>query len=208
LLLYQFGLGRYGCVAQTDAPLWAVNFMKSAWQNLFWGPFSRYGLGIAAATFLIDQAHKWWMLLRVGMREGERIAVTSFFDWYYVLNKGVSYSFLTGSDGRWQLALAVFAAISAVLLTVWLARGVENRLAAAGVGLIIGGALGNGLDRLTLGGVADFFSLHAYGFYWYIFNIADIAIVAGVAGLLYESVYTDWIRKADPAATKPTQTDR
>jgi signal peptidase II len=178
------------------------------WQNLFWGPLSRFGLWIAALTFVLDQAHKWWMLLRVGMREGERITVTSFFDWYYVLNKGVSYSFLTGSDGRWQLTLAAFAAVAALLLAVWLARGVDNRLAAAGVGLIIGGALGNGLDRLTLGGVADFFSLHAFGYYWYIFNIADIAIVAGVAGLLYESFYPGGLAKADPVATKPTQTER
>jgi signal peptidase II len=54
--------------------------------------------------------------------------------------------------------------------------------------LIIGGALGNGLDRLLIGGVADFFSLHAFGFYWYVFNIADVAIVAGVALLLYDSL--------------------
>jgi signal peptidase II len=208
LLLYHYDFGQYVCAALIYAQQWAVDVMNSTWQNLLWGPFSRYGLAIAAATFVIDQAHKWWMLLRVGMREGERITVTPFFDWYYVLNKGVSYSFLTGSDGRWQLALAAFAAVSAVLLTVWLARGVENRLAAAGVGLIIGGALGNGLDRLTLGGVADFFSLHAFGFYWYIFNVADIAIVAGVVGLLYESFYPDGLTKADPAATKPTQTDR
>jgi signal peptidase II len=182
--------------------------MSTTWHHLFWGPFSRFGLGLAAATFVLDQVHKWWMLLRVGMREGERITVTSFFDWYYVLNKGVSYSFLTGSDGRWQYALAAFAVVAAALLAVWLARGVDNRLAAAGVGLIIGGALGNGLDRLTLGGVADFFSLHAFGYYWYIFNVADIAIVAGVAGLLYESFYPGGLIEADPAATKPTQTDR
>ena len=58
---------------------------------------------------------------------------------------------------------------------------------AASLGLIIGGALGNAIDRLLLGGVADFFSLHAFGFYWYVFNIADVAIVAGVVGLLYDS---------------------
>jgi signal peptidase II len=56
-----------------------------------------------------------------------------------------------------------------------------------GIGLIIGGAIGNAIDRVLIGGVADFFSLHAFGFYWYVFNIADVAIVAGVAALLYES---------------------
>ena len=58
---------------------------------------------------------------------------------------------------------------------------------AVSLALIIGGAIGNAIDRLRIGGVADFFSLHAYGYYWYVFNIADVAIVAGVAGLLYES---------------------
>jgi signal peptidase II len=182
--------------------------MTGLLKKLLWGPFSRLGLGLAAATFVADQAHKWWMLLWVGMREGDRITVLPFFDWYYVLNKGVSYSLLTGSNARWQWALAAFAAVASMLLAVWLARGVENALGAAGIGLIIGGALGNGLDRLTLGGVADFFSLHAYGYYWYIFNIADVAIVAGVVGLLYESFYPVGRANAQAAATKPTQSER
>ncbi len=181
--------------------------MTSVMTTWLWGMFSRLGFGFAAATFLVDQAHKWWMVLRVGMREGDRITVTPFFDWHYVLNKGVSYSFLSGSDARWQLALAAFAAVASFLLAVWLARGVDNWLAAASVGMIIGGALGNGLDRLTLGGVADFFSLHAFGFYWYVFNIADVAIVAGVVGLLYESLYPDGSINSGPSATKPTQSD-
>jgi signal peptidase II len=60
---------------------------------------------------------------------------------------------------------------------------------AVGLALIIGGAIGNAIDRLRIGGVADFFSLHIYGFYWYVFNIADVAIVAGVVVLLYESLW-------------------
>ena len=72
-------------------------------------------------------------------------------------------------------------------MAVWLARGVTERLVAASLGLIMGGAAGNAIDRLVLGGVADFFSLHAFGFYWYVFNVADAAIVAGVLGLLYNS---------------------
>ena len=157
-------------------------------RRYFWGPWSRRGLGIAAAVFVLDQVHKWWMLLVVGIRTKERVTVTPFLDFVYVLNQGVSYSFLTGSSQTWQNALAVFAVVASLALTVWLARGVENKLAAVSVGLIIGGALGNGLDRVTLGGVADFFSLHAFGYYWYVFNVADVAIVAGVVGLLYESL--------------------
>ena len=73
-------------------------------------------------------------------------------------------------------------------MAVWLARGVTTKLVAASLGLIMGGAASNAIDRLSLGGVADFFSLHAFGFYWYVFNIADVAIVAGVIGLLYDSL--------------------
>jgi signal peptidase II len=72
-------------------------------------------------------------------------------------------------------------------MAIWLAYGVTDRLVAASFGLIMGGAAGNAIDRLILGGVADFFSLHAFDFYWYVFNIADAAIVAGVCGLLYDS---------------------
>jgi signal peptidase II len=62
---------------------------------------------------------------------------------------------------------------------------------AVGLALIIGGAIGNGIDRIRLGGVADFFSLHAFGYHWYVFNIADVAIVAGVIALLYESFFNE-----------------
>lgn len=159
-----------------------------------WGPMSRLGLSVAALTFCLDQAHKWWMLLGLDIRGKGRIVAAPFLDFVYVLNQGVSYSLLTGSSQRWQFILASFAVLASVALAAWLARGIDNRLAAVAVGLIMGGALGNGLDRLTLGGVADFFSLHAFGYSWYVFNIADVAIVAGVAALLYESLW--------PAATR------
>ena len=172
---------------------------------LFWGRYSRLGLMVAAATFVVDQADKWWMLLVYDIRAKGRVAATPFLDLVFVLNQGVSYSFLTGSGVRWQYALAAFAGVASLALAVWLARGITNTLGAASVGLIIGGALGNGLDRLTLGGVADFFSLHAFGFYWYVFNIADVAIVAGVIGLLYESLVLGGRTPAAGGATKSTQ---
>jgi signal peptidase II len=70
---------------------------------------------------------------------------------------------------------------------IWIVRGGGSRLMALSLALIIGGATGNGIDRVTLGGVADFFLLHAWGYNWYVFNIADVAIVAGVLGLLYDA---------------------
>jgi signal peptidase II len=128
------------------------------------------------------------MLLVYRIEEKGRVAVTPFLDLIYVKNLGVSYGLFL-QESRWgQWLLAGFAALAVLGMAVWLARGVTERLVAVSLGFIIGGAISNAIDRLVLGGVADFFSLHAYGFYWYVFNIADAAIVAGVGGLLYDSL--------------------
>ncbi len=152
-----------------------------------WGPYSALALKIAAVTFVVDQAHKWWMLLIYRIEEKGRVTITSFFDLVFVKNTGISYSMLDQSSYDWQLVLALFAVVASAALWAWLAGAGTGRVMAWALGLIIGGALGNGLDRVLIGGVADFFSLHAYGFYWYVFNIADVAIVAGVVLLLYDS---------------------
>jgi signal peptidase II len=83
-------------------------------------------------------------------------------------------------------------------MAIWLAYGVTEKLIAASLGLIMGGAAGNAVDRVVLGGVADFFSLHAFGYYWYVFNIADAAIVVGVGGLLYDSLCPSRNRASKP----------
>lgn len=150
-------------------------------------PFVRLGWIVALAVFLLDQAHKWWMILGYGIESKGRVSVLPFFDLVYVINKGVSFGSFSGDSFRWQVALALFAVGVAVALTIWLGTGVNTKLLASSVGMLIGGALGNAVDRVRLGGVADFFLLHAYGYSWYVFNIADVAIVAAVAGLLYES---------------------
>jgi signal peptidase II len=161
---------------------------SSSAKGWLWGPYSRLGLGVLLVTLALDQAHKWWMLKVYGIQEGQRIAVTPFFDWAYVKNTGISYSLFDQDGLAGQLMLAGFGFLATLALWIWLARGATGRLLAVSLGLIMGGAIGNAIDRLVLGGVADFFSLHAFGFYWYVFNIADVAIVAGVIGLLYESL--------------------
>jgi len=149
------------------------------------------GLGVAFVTLFADQLHKWWMINVYGIKLGEeRIAVTPFMDFVYVINKGISYGLFAQSDQAGQYVLSLFSGVAALALTIWLAKAQHTRVAAIGIGLIAGGAIGNGIDRLHLGGVADFIQLHAYGFYWYIFNIADVAIVAGVVALLYDSLIT------------------
>ncbi|MBX9682680.1 MAG: signal peptidase II [Hyphomicrobium sp.] len=162
-----------------------ANAKANGW---LWGRWSGLALAIIAATAIIDQAHKWWMLSVYDIAAKGRVEITPFFDLVFVKNTGVSYSMFSSDSFEGQLMLAGFAAFVSLAMWVWLARAGNSRLMAWSLGLIIGGAIGNAIDRLTLGGVADFFSLHAFGFYWYVFNIADMAIVAGVAGLLYDSI--------------------
>ena len=159
----------------------------SAPRGWVWGPLSRLGLATALVTLALDQANKWWMLDIYRIGERGRVAITPFLDFLYVKNIGISYSLFGQASYEGQLMLASFGVLATCALWAWLARGGTGRLMAVSLGLIMGGAIGNAIDRVRLGGVADFFSLHAFGFYWYVFNIADVAIVAGVAGLLYDS---------------------
>jgi signal peptidase II len=160
---------------------------RQAAQSWVWGAYSRLALSVALTTAVLDQAHKWWMILVYKIEERGRVVVMPLLDFVYVLNTGISYSLLDGKEYGWQLALAAFALVASVALWVWIARAATGWLMAVSVALIIGGAVGNGIDRVTLGGVADFFLLHWQGYSWYVFNIADVAIVAGVIGLLYDS---------------------
>ena len=161
--------------------------IQTTQKSWVWGEWSRLGLTVALATCLIDQAHKWWMLEVYRIQDKGRVTVTPFLDLVYAKNVGISYGMMPGWLGPW--ALFTFAILASIGLYLWLVRGPTTRLIAWSLGLIIGGAIGNAIDRLVLGGVADFFSLHAFGFYWYVFNIADAAIVAGVTGLLYDSIW-------------------
>ena len=128
------------------------------------------------------------MLEVYGIADRGRVAVTPFLDLVFVKNIGISYSMFDQESYSGQIMLAAFGVAAAIALWIWLSRGTTGRLLAVSLGLIMGGAIGNAIDRVVLGGVADFFSLHAFGFYWYVFNIADVAIVAGVIGLLYDSL--------------------
>ncbi len=158
-------------------------------RNLFWSRSAPLAFAVIAATMVIDQLHKWWMLSVFEIEAKGRVVVTPFLDLVYVKNIGVSYSLFNQESMSGQYLLVAFASLASLGLWIWLNWSRGSRMMALSLGLIIGGALGNAIDRLRLGGVADFFSLHAYGFHWYVFNIADVAIVAGVIGLLYESLW-------------------
>lgn len=143
------------------------------------------GLIVALLILVADQASKA-PLLDLMARHPGGIEVTSFFNLVMVWNRGVSFGLFSHADDsrRWILILA--AAAITLWLLVWLWRG-PNRLVALALGLVIGGALGNILDRLRFGAVADFFDFHLFGWHWPAFNIADCAIVVGVGLLLLDS---------------------
>ncbi|MPZ59130.1 MAG: signal peptidase II [Rhizobiales bacterium] len=160
---------------------------------------TRLGLLTALAAAAADQASKLWLLFVFDIGARQRVAVTPFLDLVLVWNKGISYGLFQqdGPVGQW--ALLILKAVAVGLLWLWLARA-ETRLTAVSLGLIIGGALGNAIDRFAYGAVADFILLHlttaTWFFSWYVFNLADVAIVAGVAGLLYESLVGERAAKA------------
>jgi signal peptidase II len=156
--------------------------------NKLIGPFSALGLAMAGVTLAADQGSKWFVLRGLGLGAGEVITITPFFDLVLAMNRGISYGLLPQDSelGRWILVMVNLAA--AGLFVFWLRRARSGLLAAA-LGLLVGGALGNAIDRAAYGAVVDFISLHALGWHWYIFNVADAAIVAGVIGLLYDALY-------------------
>jgi signal peptidase II len=165
----------------------ADNGQRIASRSVVWSRWAALALAIALATIAVDQAHKFWMLDVYGIEGKGRVEVTPFLDLVFVKNIGVSYSLFNQESAEGQYLLVAFALAASAGLWLWLNWSQGSRLMAISLGLIIGGAIGNAIDRLRIGGVADFFSLHAYGFHWYVFNIADVAIVAVVIGLLYES---------------------
>lgn len=169
-------------------------------RETFWGPLSFLGFAVALAGFASDRLHKWWMLHIYDIPARGRVEVTSFFDLVMAWNKGVSYGLFEAQTGTGVVILVCFALAVSMGLALWLAR-VDLRAIAIAIGLILGGAIGNIYDRIAYGAVADFFSFHAFGFYWYIFNIADVWIALGVALIILESVWPGLFRKPEAPKT-------
>jgi signal peptidase II len=159
--------------------------------SYFWGPLTRDGFTIALVTLLLDQATKLWLLFGYNLGGRGRVPLLPFFDLVLTWNRGISYGMFQQNTPLGRIILLGITLGAVVLLWVWLAKA-TNRLMALSLGLIIGGALGNAIDRLAYGAVADFALFHIttarFTFNWYVFNLADAAIVAGVAGLLYDSL--------------------
>ena len=147
------------------------------------------GLIAAAAALAADQCSKLWLLYGAGfihMLPGQSIRVLPFFNLVMVWNSGISYGLFPAS-GAWGTAALVVLALAAVVGLVYWLWGASSFSLAIGLGLVIGGAIGNNLiDRVIYGRVADFFHFYGFGYSWYVFNIADIAITLGAIAILYE----------------------
>jgi signal peptidase II len=159
--------------------------------GVLYGPRSGLGFAVAAMVCLVDQASKLWLLFGFNLAAKGAVALTPFLTLVLTWNRGISYG-LFQQEGPWgQWALLIFKVAAVVVLWFWISR-TGCRLTAVALGLIIGGAVGNAIDGVAYGAVADFVLLHVplgggRSFDWYVFNLADVAIVAGVAVLLYDS---------------------
>jgi signal peptidase II len=147
------------------------------------------GLIAAALALAADQSSKLFLLYGIGfvhMQAGQSVPVLPFFNLVMVWNPGISYGLFPASSAAGTAALVGISIIAVAGLTWWLWRSTSRSLT-IGFGLIIGGALGNNLiDRLVYGKVADFFHFYGFGYDWYVFNIADLAITLGAMAILYD----------------------
>lgn len=146
------------------------------------------GAAIAVLVLALDQVSKWWILTDV-MNPPRIIEVTPFFNIVLAWNRGVSFGMFAGDSAWGPWLLTGLAGVIVIALAVWLWR-TPSRLSVAALGLIIGGAVGNVVDRLNHGAVVDFLDVHAAGWHWPAFNVADSAICVGAAILVLESLFT------------------
>ena len=144
----------------------------------------------AIVVLALDQATKYWRLNVLDIANRGAVRVTPFFDLVLAWNIGISFGWLQDDSPTAQLALMLVKAVAVIALGIWMARS-RTALATIALGLIIGGAIGNAIDRIVYGAVVDFALFHieiaGKTYSWYVFNLADTAIVAGVAALLYDS---------------------
>jgi signal peptidase II len=151
----------------------------------------RAGIVSAIVVLALDQASKLWLLFVFDIGHRGAVRLTPFFDLVLAWNVGISFGWLQNDSPAVQIGLMAVKTVAIVVLAVWMARS-RTPMATVALGLIIGGAIGNAIDRFAYGAVVDFALLHAQiagkTYNWYVFNLADVAIVAGVAALLYDSL--------------------
>jgi signal peptidase II len=143
---------------------------------------------LSVAVLVFDQATKWWV--QAVLQPYERVVVLPVFNLTLVFNPGAAFSFLSNAGGWQRWFFIGLASIISVGLIVWLVRLPRGeRLLATGLALVIGGAIGNLVDRILLGHVVDFLDFHLAGYHWPAFNLADSAITVGVVLLLWDGFF-------------------
>jgi len=151
-------------------------------------PFARFGCLIAAFSIVLDQATKWWILEGI-MQPPRIIPLTPFFNLLLTWNNGVSFGLFNNSNSLNALLLSALAIVIVVFLFFWLRKAESTRLA-VGLGLIIGGALGNVIDRGLHGAVVDFLDFYINNLHWPAFNVADSCITVGAIILIFDSLFS------------------
>ena len=153
--------------------------------------------GLSAFVIVLDQITKYAVKQAFALHEV--VEITSFFNMLLVYNKGAAFSLLADAGG-WQRGLFIAIALAASLWIGWLLRQhAADKAFCLALALILGGALGNVIDRIAIGGVVDFLDFHAFGWHWPAFNVADIAISCGAVLLVFDALRT----KPAPAASNP-----
>jgi len=151
----------------------------------------RLGVLAAIVTLALDQALKFWLLNVFDIAQRGTVRVTPFFDLVLAWNIGISFGWFQNGNPIVQTGLMAVKACAVIALAIWMSRS-RTWLATISLGMIIGGAIGNAIDRFAYGAVVDFALFHVQiagnTFNWYVFNLADVAIVAGVVALLYDSL--------------------
>ena len=151
------------------------------------------GLAAGLAVLGLDQATKYWVLEILRLPELRAIKVLPVLNLTWVENRGVTFGLLDSPGGWSPFVLAGVALMVVVALVVWLRRA-EGPLMAVALGAVAGGAIGNVIDRLRFGYVVDFLHFHVGAWSWYVFNVADSAIVCGVVALVIDGL---WPRRSD-----------
>lgn len=148
---------------------------------------------ISAVIVVLDLYTKH--LVQQAFQYGEHLTVTSFFDLVRYHNEGAAFSFLADAGGWQKLFFSAVSVVAIVVISYLIRKHQTEKLFCLGLALVLGGAIGNLYDRVTLGYVVDFLYFHYQTFYWPAFNVADSAICVGVALLLLDSFKKDSPKK-------------
>jgi signal peptidase II len=152
---------------------------------MLWSPYAKLTALVAVGLFVVDQLSKFWILFGLDLLQVGRIPLLPFFDLTMVWNYGISYGLFQQEGDLGRCILIGIKVIASIALWFWAVQ-TPSKLLRVAMALIIGGALGNAVDRIAYGAVADFAHIHWGDFNWYVFNVADAAIVVGVLLMLYD----------------------